>query len=107
MRYLAMVLVVSRRRRVSRISFAFLTGSVPFSTAFCNPVTIQRACSFLKSLPNVRAKSASGRQVTKSFTAVSRGFCSRLIPSVSRVIMRDWSVGRIFSGEGLVTKIST
>ena len=89
MRYLAMVFVVSRSRRVSRIFFACLVVSVPLSTAFCNPVTTQRACSFLKSLPNVRAKSASVFQVRKFSIAVSRGLCSRLTPSVSRVIIRD------------------
>gem|GEM_PF-6183205 len=64
-RYFAIVLVVSRAWRVSRIYLAFLGGIVPFNTAFCNQVTTQRACSFLNSLPNVRLKSPSGCHVIK------------------------------------------
>lgn len=66
MRYFAIVLVVSSVRRVSRIYLAFLGDSVPLSTAFCNPVTTQRACSFPNSLPNVRPKSHSGFPVVNA-----------------------------------------
>jgi len=76
-RYLAIVFVVSRARRVSRIYLAFLGDSVPLSTAFCNQVTTQRACSFLNSLPNVRLKSHSGCHVTKLSTASWYGFVPR------------------------------
>ena len=73
MRYFAMVLVVSRRTRVSDIRRACLGDSVPYSRASCKPWIIQSASSRvnLDSLlgARVRLKRGSGLPDIYSSTA--------------------------------------
>ena len=107
MRYFAMVLVVSRRTRVSDIRRACLGDSVPYSMASCKPWMIQRASSRVNfdSLlgASVMAKRGSGLPAIYSFTASSWGFVPHFPIPFASMIMRDWSVEMIFSGELLVT----